>query len=417
MPYDILVLGATGYTGRLIVRYLYAHQQYRTSFTLAIAGRSQAKLDALIKEEKLDDSVQVLTVDVLKPDEIDRAVKHAKVVINTVGPFAKWGTPVVRSCVENNVHYVDISGEGFWILDIINEFHDRARQQGTILVPASGFDCVPSDYNAYLAHKALKSFAPEASLAETVSAFVFKSGFSGGSLATSFNMLELPKEKLKVSQADWALSPVKGRPAPHFQLSYRLPHISPPVYGGQFMMSMVNRPIVQRTWGLLQEGDPAAAYGPNFKYIEFARTDSWLGGVLLSLQLAIAGFLLSLRPIRALAKRFLPAPGEGPSKDDIEGGYFNITTVATSDPLPNGKPPVRVKSYFAGKGNGYQVTAVTTSEAALAILLDHDKLPALGKKGGILTPVAAFGDVLLDRLRPTGSFEEKVELLEDRKAV
>ena len=63
------------------------------------------------------------------------------------------------------------------------------------------------------------------------------------------------------------------------------------------MMSMVNRPIVQRTWGLLQEGDPAAAYGPNFKYIEFARTDSWLGGVLLSLQLAVAGFLLSLRPV------------------------------------------------------------------------------------------------------------------------
>ena len=117
MPYDILVLGATGrcpalepvvahssrllsgYTGRLIVRYLYAHQQYRTSFTLAIAGRSQAKLDALIKEEKLDDSVQVLTVDVLKPNEIDRAVKDAKVVINTVGPFAKWGTPVVRCVV------------------------------------------------------------------------------------------------------------------------------------------------------------------------------------------------------------------------------------------------------------------------------------------------------------------------------
>ena len=65
------------------------------------------------------------------------------------------------------------------------------------------------------------------------------------------------------------------------------------------MMSMVNRPIVQRTWGLLQEGDPASAYGPNFKYIEFARTESWLGGVLLSLQLAVAGFLLSLRPVSA----------------------------------------------------------------------------------------------------------------------
>ena len=102
-----------------------------------------------------------------------------------------------------------------------SRFHDRARQQGTILVPASGFDCVPSDYNAYLAHKALKSFAPEASLAETISAFVFKSGFSGGSLATSFNMLELPKEKLKVSQADWALSPgTYPTPSPHPPIPY-----------------------------------------------------------------------------------------------------------------------------------------------------------------------------------------------------
>ena len=98
MPYDVLVLGATGYTGRLVARYLNGHPQHRTSFSLAIAGRSKAKLDALKEQEKLDDAVAIVQVDVTQPNDVERAVKDAKVVINTVGPFVRWGTPVVR-CV------------------------------------------------------------------------------------------------------------------------------------------------------------------------------------------------------------------------------------------------------------------------------------------------------------------------------
>ncbi|KAL1659767.1 Saccharopine dehydrogenase-domain-containing protein [Schizophyllum commune] len=417
MPYDVLVLGATGYTGRLVARYLNAHPQHRTSFSLAIAGRSRAKLDALKEQEKLDDAVTIVQVDVTQPDDVERAVKDAKVVINTVGPFVRWGTPVVRACVEHNVHYVDITGEAYWIYDIINQFHERARQNGTIVIPASGFDSVPSDYGAYIAHKALKSFAPNATLADTTSAFTLKSGASGGTIATVFEMMQIPREKIKASSAAWALSPVKGRPTPSFQLSYRLPHVYPPVYGGQFLMSTINRPIVQRTWGLLQEGNPAAAYGPNFKYTEFMQTPSWFRGVLLSFSLAFGSILLAtVKPLRTLVQKYVLQPGQGPSEEALEQGFFKITTVASSDPLPD-KPPVHVKSVFSGKGDGYLLTAVTVSEAALSILLDHDKLTPLGQKGGVLTPVSALGDVLLDRLTSSGRFQQgPAELIEDKKS-
>ncbi|KAL1746933.1 Saccharopine dehydrogenase-domain-containing protein [Schizophyllum fasciatum] len=417
MPYDVIVLGATGYTGRLVARYLNAHHQYRTSFSLAIAGRSKAKLDALKEKENLDDAVTIVQVDVTQPEDVERAVKDAKVVINTVGPFVRWGTPVVRACVEHNVHYVDITGEAFWIHDIINQFHDRARQNGTIVIPASGFDSVPSDYGAFIAHKALKSFVPNATLADTTSAFTLKSGASGGTIATVFEMFDIPRHKIKASAADWALSPVKGRPSPTFQLSYRLPHVNPPVYGGHFLMTTVNRPVVQRTWGLQQEGNPAAAYGPNFKYSEFLKTSGWLSGVLLSLSIALGGLLLkTIKPLRTLVQKYVLQPGQGPSEEALEQGFFKITTVASSDPLPD-KPPVHVKSIFSGQGDGYLLTAVFVSEAALSILLDHDKLTALGQKGGVLTPASALGDVLLSRLMFTGRFEEKAELIDDKKSV
>ncbi|TRM65048.1 Saccharopine dehydrogenase-domain-containing protein [Schizophyllum amplum] len=417
MPYDILVLGATGFTGRLIVRYLNAHPQHRTSFSLGIAGRSQSKLDALKEQEKLDDSITVVQVDVTQPSDIERAVKDAKVVINTVGPFIRWGAPVVRACVEHNVHYVDITGEVPWIYDIIQEFHDRALQNSTIVIPASGFDSVPSDYSAYLAHKALKSVAPNATMAETTSAFTLKAGISGGTLATVFEMLEVPRDKVKKSFANFATSPVKGKSTPAFQISYRLPHLTPPVYGGTFVMSSANRAIVQRTWGLQQQAGSASAYGPNFKYTEFMQTSGWLSGVVLSLTMAFGAMVLvALKPLRSLVQKYVAQPGQGPTQDELENGFFKTVTVASSDPLSETSAPVHVKSVFSAKGDGYLLTSVFTSEAALSILLDHDKLPTLGKQGGVLTPASALGDVLYNRLMATERFEEKWEQIDDKKS-
>lgn len=119
MP-DIILLGATGFTGRLVARYLAAHPQ-RGRFTWVVAARSPAKLEALAKELKLSPDVGLVILDVTNEKDVERVVKTARVVINTVGPFHRYGTPVVKACVLNAVHYVDTTGETPWIWDIIRE--------------------------------------------------------------------------------------------------------------------------------------------------------------------------------------------------------------------------------------------------------------------------------------------------------
>ena len=139
---DIFVLGATGFTGNLITRYLSAHPQ-RSQFSLALGARSPKKLKALVNKLNLSESsVKLVQVDVTDEGDVERAVRSTRVVINTVGPYWLWGTPVVRyvsrefmnyfvtypffiinrSCVRNGVHYVDLTGETHWIKKIIQEY-------------------------------------------------------------------------------------------------------------------------------------------------------------------------------------------------------------------------------------------------------------------------------------------------------
>ncbi|OJA20837.1 hypothetical protein AZE42_02498 [Rhizopogon vesiculosus] len=155
---DILILGATGYTGRLIAQYLAAHPQ-RSSFTFGLAARSQSRLENVVRGLNLPEGdIPTFIVDITKPSDVDAVVQHAKVVINTVGPYWRWGTSVVRACVQQGKHYVDLTGEVHWVKDIIFELDYAAVKSGSIVVPCCGLDSVPSDVLAFVANKTLKSF-------------------------------------------------------------------------------------------------------------------------------------------------------------------------------------------------------------------------------------------------------------------
>lgn len=224
---DLLVLGATGHTGRLITRYLSQHP-HRNSFTLAVGARSLTKLQRVLEEDNLrdDSSIHIVQVDVTKEVEVERAVKSTQVVINTVGPYWRWATPVVKACTKFGVHYVDVTGETVWIRHIIlqcvylswlqHEFltHLRhsydfaATKTGSIIVPSCGFDSVPSDLAAYLSNKTLKSLRTPLDVGTSTSAFKLRSGISGGTFSTIMTMLEdVPKKDLKDSGAEYSLSP------------------------------------------------------------------------------------------------------------------------------------------------------------------------------------------------------------------
>ncbi|KAF8870481.1 Saccharopine dehydrogenase-domain-containing protein [Infundibulicybe gibba] len=443
--YDILVLGATGYTGRLVTRYLSKHPQ-RASFTVVLGARSQERLATLARDLDLPDSVGRLQVDVLAYEDVEKAVRRARVVLNTVGPYWTWGTNVVRACVAQGVHYVDLTGETVWIKEMITTFDYAATQTRSIIVPSCGMDSIPSDLSAYLAHQALCAAAPgmEVELDTSITAFDVSGGISGGSLSSVMTMFEdVPKPKRRAAALDHSISPVKGLPVPmkllHSLRIFPRTHAPRTLQGALFFMRPVNKALVDRTWGLKElaarDGTEAtdeskqARYGPAFRYDEFMVMSSRpVAALFVSAFLLVLGLVAYVPPVRWVAKKLLPKPGSGPSESALLAGHVtatNLTTTAAS-------PPMRAHSVIKGKGDpGYLLTAVMISESALCLLLPPPldsnlgsagdtksrpapALPPLARRGGLLTPVTAFGDVLVARLRASGLFQFDAWVIGDK---
>ncbi|KAF7983029.1 hypothetical protein HWV62_24676 [Athelia sp. TMB] len=415
-----------GFTGHLITRYLYAHPDRGQKFTFAVGARSKSKLNDLVSELSLDSTVETIVVDVTKPEQIESAVKKVKVVINTVGPYHRWGTPVVGACVRNGIHYVDLTGEAFWIRDIIDKFDYVASRTGSIVVPSSGFDSVPSDAVVFLANKTFKeTMGLDTAIENSTTAVKIKGGISGGTLSTIISsMEEVPKDKLRRAARGYALSPVKGLSYPPIKLLYSLPIKN--IVGSFFGMAPGNKQIVQRSWGLqeleartlaLGSGQGIAeqkklTYGRQLKYDEFLAMPNRFIAAAFSFVFAVSMATLAfVKPWRWLVKKLVTQPGSGPSDESMKKGWFSYTNISSS--VPTASSPRRyVETTIHAKGDpGYLATAVMISESALAILLEHDKLPALGRRGGILTPMTALGDVLIKRLTDTGRFTFNSELL------
>jgi len=399
---------------------------------LAIAARSKSKLDDLVSELCLDDTVQVVQVDVTNFNELEEAVKLTKVVINTVGPYWRWGTPVVKACVRHGKHYVDLTGESAWIREIINMFDYYATKTGSIIVPSCGMDSVTSDLPVFLSNKTLKAFAgPTATLDTSTTAYKVKGGVSGGTLSTAIATIEeIPSHKLKAAYNDYGLSPLKGQSTPRPRLLYTLPHSSPPITGGYFIMANINKVLVQRTWALHElefrretktsastsettlKQTQSRSYGPWFKYEEFMITRTKLQAIILGVSIATIAFCMVYIPlIRRLAKSIVTQPGMGPSEEQMKNGYLEVTNISSSVAGANSSQ-IHVKSVMSGQGDpAYSLSAVMVSESALALLLDYDSLPPLGRQGGVLTSMSAMGDVLIERLKNTRRFKFDSEVL------
>lgn len=457
---DILILGATGFTGRLISKYLATHAQKRL-FVLGLGARSEGKLKQLVDELGISDKVDdLVNVNVQDKESIEQAVKRTRVVLNVVGPYWLYGTPVVDACVRNGVHYVDLCGETTWMQKIILEYDFAASRNGAIIVPACGYDSIPSDITAWLSNKTLKSYTALKRPGEqfigilrSISAQNPKGGFSGGTAASMMSMLEsTPKEVVRAALIPYSLSPVEGaeQPGPKFVYELMVPGVRH-IVGCFWFMRSTNVWVVQRTFGLLemltksriptperQAEVDKMRYGPNFMYDEFMEQESKLTALVTSTFFFIGFALMSLfSPFRALVKLIMPKSGEGPSEEQMNNGSFEITNVTTSDSTP----PINVITTMTGKGDpGYSLTAIMISESALSLLLhpgaaskptseltDVIRPTEFARGGGVLTPMTAFGDNLITRLCATTKFtiasyvsEHKDQVngrTEDRKAI
>ena len=387
---DIIIYGATGFTGKLCVKYF---KSLDSLVKWAIAGRDKAKLQKVAEDNSIE--VEILIADSDNEAQLDLLTSRAKVILSTTGPFHKYGSKLVASCVKNSSHYVDITGENFWVKEIIAKHHEEASAKGIRIIPSCGYDSIPSDLGVFYAAKALKK-----PIKRIESFHSWKGGASGGTLETMFSMGELdlgkdlldpfllnPKDSYSQEQLD--LSSDKVGIAKKQEIN---------AWSGPFIMANANTRVVRRTEALLSLRQES--YGANFTYQEHAFHKSWWRAFKSIIVTGISVLIL-MSPLKRAVKPFLPKPGEGPSEDIQENGWFDCKYLVEAE---DGQ-----KSVFNmhAKGDpGYKVTSKLVSECALCLVKDIDTLPGGKEYGGVLTSASGLGDALIKRLINAGiSFE------------
>jgi short subunit dehydrogenase-like uncharacterized protein len=395
---DVVVFGATGFVGRLLAGHLAEHAP--AASRIALAGRSQERLERV--REALPGAAAdwpLLVADVGDPALIAALAGRARVVATTVGPYQRYGMPLVQACAEAGTDYADLTGEVLFVRQSIDRWHDVAARHGARIVHACGFDSVPSDLGVLLCAEQARADG-EGELADTVLHVVsMKGGVSGGTIDSARAQAEVTsadRALQRVVDDPYALSPDRGAEPDLGDERDRLSvgrDAELDRWTGPFVMAPFNTRIVRRS-NALQDW----AYGRRFRYrevMDFGRSP--LAPVLATgtaAGLAVGLTAMGFGPTRALLDRVLPSPGEGPGEQARANGHFHIEVVARTT------SGARYTATVAAKGDpGYAATAVMQGESALCLALDQDRLP---DRVGVLTPATAMGSALADRLRQRG---------------
>jgi short subunit dehydrogenase-like uncharacterized protein len=394
--YDIVLFGATGFVGRLLAGYLAEHAPAGTR--IALAGRSPQRCadvrDALPEAAR---DWAVLPADASDADALNALAARTRVLVTTVGPYARYGLPVVEACARAGTHYADLTGEVLFVRDAIDRVDAVAQETGARIVHACGFDSIPSDLSVQmLAERAMADGA--GGLTDVRLVATLRGGLSGGtidSMRAQLEALEQDRSRRRVVGDPFALSPDRSAEPDTRQPRDAGPPSRTPDgrWTAPFVMAPFNTRIVRRSNAL-----QGWAYGRGLRYGEVMGCGRGPLGALTAtgLTAGLAGMLaaMSFGPTRGLLDRVLPAPGSGPGEDARAKGWFRMVVDAETE---GGRS---YRATVAGPGDpGYAATAVMLGESALALALDENRLP---RRAGSLTPATALGDVLMERLRAAG---------------
>jgi short subunit dehydrogenase-like uncharacterized protein len=354
---DLVVWGATGYTGRLVAGYVARHAP--AGFRWAVGGRDRAKLEALGFD------AGIVVADAGDRRTLDPWVSRTRAVVTTVGPFAVHGTPLVESCVEHGIAYADITGEPSFIRDNLRRLDARAAATGARIVHACGFDSIPSDLGVLMLREHLRRVHGRNLASARYVLERAAGGYSGGTAASVLHEFEVGRHD---REDRGALKPPRRDPEGGW--------LAP------FVMAPTNTLVVRRS------------HGRDFRYEEVVRTRGPARAWAVAAGIGVFATVASTAPGRSILRRLVPAPGEGPTAAQRERGFFEVTLRGLSD----GEPPIVVRGRVAaGADPGYGATSLMLAESGLCLALDD-----LPRRGGILTPAAAMGTRLLDRLRRAG---------------
>jgi short subunit dehydrogenase-like uncharacterized protein len=369
--FDVVLFGATGFTGGLTADYLAAHAE-RTGATTrwAIAGRNLAKLEAA--RDRLGGDVAVLVADAQDPASLARVAASTKVVATTVGPYARYGEPLVAACAAAGTHYTDITGEPEFVDTMFLRHHETAVASGAKLVHACGFDSIPHDLGAQFCVEQLPEGVPL-----RVRGFVRAGGlFSGGTLDSATTAMSRGRQTLAAARRRRSR---EQRPAGRGIHGEAKPSYERELQRFGVPLPTIDPQIILRSAAALDR------YGPDFTYGHYAAVKKPLvavGGV------AVVGGLLVASQIGPLRRRLVAMrpPGTGPSEERRARAWFKVTFIGDG----GGR---HVVTSVSGGDPGYTETAKMLAESAMC--LAHDDLP---DTAGQVTTAVAMGPVLRERL-------------------
>lgn len=390
--YDIVVFGATSFVGKILSQYLV--DTFGKDLKWAAAARSRSKLDAL-KEQLGAAGKKLPTIEADAADEASlRAMcEQAKVVISTVGPYALYGEPLIKACVETGTDYCDLTGEIQWVYKMIQKYEAQAKASGARIVHCSGFDSIPSDLGVFFLQQQAQIRFKQPCNRVKMRVWKMKGGASGGTAASFLNAV-------KEASSDPNVRKVMGNPysicPPDYQPSMRQPDVKfaqkDPDFGvwlAPFIMAGINTRVVQRSHALMGQ-----AYGENFQYGEALSTGNGIKGSVqaATISAAMAGLVAGAvtGPTRKLVSKIFPEPGDGPTSEQQEAGFYDLRfhgRTADGDTL-------MVKVY-GDRDPGYGSTGKMLGQAGACLAFDT---PKKDFEGGFWTPASLYGDRLIKRL-------------------
>jgi len=380
--FDLIIYGATGFTGRLAVEYI---DNNYSDLKWAIAGRNSEKLTEISNSTMSKPPIFVARSD--DAETLSDIVRKTRVIASLAGPFSKYSNELVNQCYENETNYLDITGENIWVRDLIDRYHKGCEDKGIFIIPSCGYDSIPSDIGSFYCHMMLNE-----NIDHIDGYHAGKGGVSGGTIETAFNMKNY-KSSYKISHPfllnskEFIKNNYNSKSKDKFSIKY-VKDIKK--YSAPFVMAIANTRVVRRTAELKQ--DKQTSYGPNFSYNEYMKTGSYISALMITLGLGVLGLMI-ISPISNLFRKLFTKPGNGPDKKTRDEGWYESIFVVKTE---TGN---KYKFRLYGEGDpGYKSTAKLVCESALCIALNFDQIKK-NSSGGVLTTASGLGKTLVNRLK------------------
>ena len=380
--YDLIIYGASGFTGRLAVEYL---DENYSDLNWAIAGRNEDKLVNISKNSKCKPDYFI--ADSEDNENLLRIASKTRVIASLAGPFNKYSNNLVTQCVEAGTHYLDITGENIWVRDLIDKHHEAAEKKQIKIIPSCGYDSIPSDMGCFYLQRSLNQ-----ELQRIDGYHRGNGGVSGGTIESAFSMRNY-KSKYSMGHPFLLNSKeyIKTQNISENKDNFKIKYIDDiESWSAPFVMAIANTRVVRRSSEIHDKNQ--ASYGSEFKYQEYMMLKKYSSAFLVTAGLAVFGLMI-ISPISGLFRKLFTKAGKGPDKKTRENGWFESIFIGKNK--NNEKYKLRM---FCKGDPGYKSTAKLICESALCLALNSENLPNTNA-GGVLTTSTGLGSTLIDRLK------------------